>query len=239
MVLDTPMSFINTASMEGAATSGVSVTEARSQARRPCKRVSRMELGTGWAVPKELCNPGGGARVVPTCLPQVVIVAPSKAPASSTDVGKSISGTSCRGEGRGGVGAFDEDDPAITGDSCVVVVVAFSMTLFLTTPINNYSESNNKCSYWKGNHPKRRMLLEHPGGKEKRSRRCILAMLLQPHLRSDLSPTLNPVLYHFRVPGRHTVVTRGRIGTPPDVLCLARTRSTKDYGCLRSKGSWA
>ena len=81
--------FINTANNEGAATNGSVGGDARRSARRWYNRSKSSEEGTEATVAKDECMPWGGALAVGGPELQIVMAAPSKAPASSTDSGRS------------------------------------------------------------------------------------------------------------------------------------------------------
>lgn len=63
-LLDTPMSFINTASKEGAATSGSLTGVLFKCARKEWSRVKSSAEGTGEMAANEECMPLGGNNVV-------------------------------------------------------------------------------------------------------------------------------------------------------------------------------
>jgi hypothetical protein len=89
--VETPKSFIKTASKDGAETRGLSCGADRNRARRVCSLSKSSWEGTVVTAAKDECMPFGGGVAWKVSLPHLVIVAPSKAPASSTDSGKSDS----------------------------------------------------------------------------------------------------------------------------------------------------
>jgi hypothetical protein len=90
-LVETPNNFIKTASREGAETRGTFCGADRKKARRACSLSKSSWEGTVVTAAKDECMPVGGGVAWNVSLPHRVIVIPSKAPASSTDSGKSDS----------------------------------------------------------------------------------------------------------------------------------------------------
>jgi hypothetical protein len=105
-LVDTPNNFIKTASREGAETRGTFCGDDRKRARRACSLSNSSWEGTVVTAAKDECMPVGGGVAWKVSLPHRVIVIPSKAPASSTDSGKSDST---------GILQFREEDEYVEG----------------------------------------------------------------------------------------------------------------------------